>query len=212
MNRLLVFDLDGTLIDTLEDLAFACNEALRFYNYPVRSIAEVQSFIGNGVKRLMALAAPEGLTEEQHEALLIKFKEIYSDNLWQFSQVYPDMPDVLQELKNRGDVLAVLTNKSQVEASRLIEHFFPGIFTIVIGQSDRFPKKPAADALLFLIEEFATGKENVIYIGDSEVDMKTAKAAETYAVGVSWGFRTADVLREHDADTILNKSSEILDI
>lgn len=205
-----IFDMDGTLLDTLDDLTDAVNAALAACGYPLRTKEEVRFFVGNGVGRLMKEAVPEGTSETDLEDCLQAFKAHYAQH-WQDKTVpYEGIKELLTDLKARGIKLAVISNKYEQAVLQLCRDYFPGSFDTARGERAGVPRKPAPDAIYAILEELGTEKEKALYVGDSEVDMATAKNAGLTAVGVTWGFRDRQLLLERGADYIIDQPSELL--
>ncbi len=205
-----IFDMDGTLLDTLDDLTDAVNAALAACGYPLRTKEEVRFFVGNGVGRLMKEAVPKGTSETDLEDCLQAFKAHYAQH-WQDKTVpYEGIKELLTDLKVRGIKLAVISNKYEQAVLQLCRDYFPGSFDTARGERAGVPRKPAPDAIYAILEELGTEKEKALYVGDSEVDMATAKNAGLTAVGVTWGFRDRQLLLERGADYIIDQPSELL--
>ena len=192
--RTILFDLDGTLLDTLADLEVSVNYMLKEMGYPLRKKEEVRSFLGNGVRHLVASALPEGADEDAIEKGLSLFKSHYAAYSMEKTAPYPGICDVLSELRRRGIRMGVVTNKVDAAAQPMIEHYFPGIFDVVLGQREDIPKKPAPDMLFVALKEIGVPLEHCLYVGDSEVDKSTADAAGLPCVLVAWGYRDREDL------------------
>ncbi len=201
----IVFDLDGTLIDTLEDLMDSVNFALEKYDFPKRNLDEIRSFVGNGVKRLVYLSVPEGTSEEISEDCLTVFKEHYKGNSRNKTAPYDGICDMLAKVKEKGYKTAVVTNKIQDAAIEIIRSFFGDKIDVIIGQIDGIAQKPEPDGVWLALEKLGEAKENAVYVGDSEVDCMTAHNAGIPCVGVTWGFRDRSVLEEHKAEFIIDE-------
>ncbi len=210
-ERVVIFDLDGTLLDTIADLAAAANAALRALRFPARSQAECQSFVGNGVNKLLERALPpEHKTASDLEKIRPAFFDYYDHHLTDFTKPYPGMPELLQTLQNRGIQLAVASNKYQSATERLVKHFFPQIsFVAVLGQREGIPVKPDPAIVNEILLLSGAGREFTLYVGDSDVDMQTAKNAGVRVCGVTWGFRTRDVLAAYRPDFLADSPEQI---
>ncbi len=195
-----VLDLDGTVLYTLEDLANACNEALRIKKYPERSLDEVRSFIGDGVGWLMRRSAPDNLTEDEQADLLETFRKVYTAHLMDTTRPYPGTVDFLKLLKEKQIPCALITNKGEPEAKKLMDHFFPGLFTHVLGHLPHRIHKPDPAIFHEALSLAGFKADETVYIGDSDVDMAFAKNAGVLALGANWGYRGKDFLIEHGAD------------
>ena len=206
----IIFDLDGTLTDTLEDLKNSVNFALNRFGFPERTVGEVRSFVGNGVRRLIYLSVPENTAEEIAEECLDVFKEYYKDHSLIKTKPYDGIVPMLRELKKMGIKTAVVTNKMHEAAENIVRIFFDGLIDVTVGQIDGVAQKPQPDGINFVLQKLGVSKDKAVYVGDSEVDCITAKNAEIPCVGVTWGFRDKSVLRENGADFIIDKPEEIL--
>lgn len=208
----IIFDLDGTLINTLEDLMNSVNFALEKYNFPHRNLEEIQSFVGNGVKKLVELSSPEDTSKKVVAKLLEIFKEHYKENSMVKTAPYEGIIEMLDEVNKAGIKTAVVTNKMQDAAIDVVRHYFGDRIEGVIGQVDGLSQKPAPDGVWKAIEKLGSKLEDSIYIGDSEVDCATAHNANLPIIGCTWGFRDKSVLEENKAEYIIDKPCEILPI
>lgn len=211
MKKLAIFDLDGTLLNTIEDLGYAANHALQAHGYPTHSIASYPFFVGNGVRRLIERVLPEDArTEATIDRLLVTFKEYYNGHNTDYTKPYEGIPELLSLLSSRGVAIAVASNKYQAATEKLISHFFPTLsFIAVEGQKEGVPVKPDPSIVFEILAKAKTPKADTIYIGDSGVDMETARRACVDSVGVTWGFRPEKELVENHADTIVNSPGDI---
>lgn len=205
-----IFDLDGTLLDTMADLATAVNHALAANGLPLRTIEEVTAFIGNGVRVLIKRSVQEDTSEELYEKVFSDYQAFYRVHYMDKTVPYEGMKDILLKLKERGLKLAVISNKNDTETKLLMEHFFPGIFDIVYGSMDGIPRKPAPDMVFKTVDELGLSVKDCLYIGDSEVDIATAHNADMDVLSVAWGSRTPEFLKECGATMIISKPSELL--
>lgn len=206
-----VFDLDGTLIDTLEDLKDSVNFALQKFGFPSRNLDEIRSFVGNGVKRLVYLSVPEGTDEATSEKCLEIFKEHYKSNSRNKTAPYDGIPEMLERVKAAGFKTAVVTNKIQDAAIEIIRSFFGDRIDVIIGQIDGVAQKPEPDGVWLALEKLGVSKEKAVYIGDSEVDCMTAHNAGLPCIGVMWGFRSREVLEDNKAEFIVESPEKIMD-
>ena len=206
-----IFDLDGTLLDTLQDLANAVNHAMREMNYPKRTVDEVRRFIGNGIRMLIKRAAPQGISVEDYEKTLAIFTAYYLDHIADFTKPYDGISEVITTLKSKGCKVAVVSNKADEAAKKVVKDYFGDIFDMVVGKMDRFPSKPEPDSVLYVIETLGADKDKCIYSGDSEVDVQTAHNAGLPCVGVTWGNRDVSELIAAGAEYIAEKPNEILE-
>lgn len=207
-----IFDLDGTILDTLLDLANAVNFAMKSKGFPERTVDEVKNFIGNGIKVLIRRAVPEKTSEDDYAEALEIFTKYYLEHIADNTKPYDGIVDVINELKKKGCKTAVVSNKAHFAAQAVVKDFFGEIFDIVVGKMDEFPSKPEPDSLLYTIKSLGADKEKCIYIGDSDVDVLTAHNAGLECIGVTWGNRDEDILRASRAEYIAHTPKEILDI
>ncbi len=207
-----IFDLDGTLLDTLEDLADSVNNIMSLYGFPCREICEVRSFVGNGVARLIELSIPDGKGNPQYNKCLADFRCHYSGNMQNKTGAYEEIPDLLEELSKAGYKLAIVSNKFDRAVKGLNQVYFEKHIKVAIGESDNIKRKPAPDTVFQALEELGSSPEKAIYVGDSEVDVETAKNSGIPCVGVTWGFRDREVLEEKGADYIIDSPRELLKI
>jgi HAD hydrolase, family IA, variant 3 len=205
-----IFDLDGTLLSTLNDLASSTNYALRWAGMPERTIEEVRMFVGNGVKLLMERAIPEGVDNPKFEETYAKFREHYMEHNLDTTRPYDGVPELLHELKRRGKHLAIVSNKFYAATQDLAKHFFPDTIEVAIGERENIRKKPAPDTVLEALRQLNVSKEDAVYIGDSDVDIMTAKNCDLPCISVLWGFRDKDFLIEHGGSLFVDKPIEIL--
>lgn len=205
-----IFDLDGTLLSTLNDLASSTNYALRWAGMPERTIEEVRMFVGNGVKLLMERAIPEGVNNPKFEETYAKFREHYMEHNLDTTRPYDGVPELLHELKRRGKHLAIVSNKFYAATQDLAKHFFPDTIEVAIGERENIRKKPAPDTVLEALRQLNVSKEDAVYIGDSDVDIMTAKICGLPCISVLWGFRDKDFLIEHGGSLFVEKPIEIL--
>lgn len=210
--KIAIFDLDGTLLNTIADLAAAANHALETLGFPRRAEEECVQFVGNGVTKLLERALPDGAkTPANVERMREVFFKYYDEHLWDATSVYPGMAQLLEALQKCGVKLAVASNKYQSATERLVKHFFPQIqFFEVLGQREGFPVKPDADIVYQILLSAGAQKQDVLYVGDSDVDMQTAKNAGVRACAVTWGFRPREVLQSHHPDFMTDNPQDIL--
>lgn len=214
MKSYVIFDLDGTLLKTIDDLAAATNHALRTLGFPTHGLWVYPDMVGNGVAKLIERALPDDArTDKNINDALAAFKEYYNDHCCEATVPYPGIPELLKELSDKGVSLAVTSNKYQHAVSKIIEHYFPDInFKAVLGNVDGMPRKPDPSIVFKALSLCPTPKADVLYVGDSGVDMETARRACVESVGVSWGFRPILELKEAYADHIISTPSQILDL
>ena len=211
MYNTFIFDLDGTLLNTLDDLAASVNYALRTHGMPERTLDEVRSFVGNGVRLLMERAIPEGSANPRFEETFATFRAYYMEHSLDTTRPYEGIPEMIHTLKQRGCRLAVVSNKFYAATQELIRHFFPEI-TVAIGEheSEGIRKKPAPDTVFEALRQLGVGKEKAVYVGDSDVDLQTAHNSGLPCISVLWGFRDHDFLLAHGATTFISHPEELL--
>ncbi len=214
MIRLAIFDLDGTLLNTIGDLAHAANYALASCGYPTHEIADYTMFVGNGIAKLLERALPESeRTADNVERMRSYFIPYYTQHNTDYTLPYVGIPRLLNDLQSCGIQLAVASNKYQEATEKLIAHYFPDIrFCAVLGQREGIPVKPDPAIVYDILQLFPVACEEVLYIGDSGVDMSTAEAAGIVSVGVTWGFRSREELHAHHARYLVDTPSQIIDI
>lgn len=194
MKKLIIFDLDGTLLDTLSDLHCAVAYALKSEALPMRSIDEVRGFVGNGIRRLIERAVPAGSSAELTDRVFEAFRTYYSEHCTDMTVPYPGIEELLELLKKQGYRLGVVSNKADEPVKTLIEHCFPNIFDCVTGEKTGVRRKPAPDTVFETMRALSASKSETLYIGDSEVDRQTAENAGCDCVLVSWGFKDRSFL------------------
>ncbi|MBQ9077845.1 MAG: HAD family hydrolase [Muribaculaceae bacterium] len=214
MKQLVIFDLDGTLLNTIDDLGAAANYALKECGYPVHNIQSYPFFVGNGVTRLLERVLPEDARiSPVIEKLRDKFIEYYDSHNTESTMPYRGIPELLSRLHAKGIRLAVASNKYQSAVEKLISHFFPEIPWVAIeGQKEGYPVKPDPSIVFDILSKCPTPKRDVLYVGDSGVDMETARRACVESAGVTWGFRPVKELKEFYADNIIDNPDEIIAI
>lgn len=208
----IIFDLDGTLLNTLDDLHDSVNFALRSFSFPERSTDEIRRFVGNGVARLIHLSVPEGTNESTEAECLNTFKSHYKSNMKNKTAPYSGIIELLKELRSLGVKIAVVSNKFEPAVVELCEDYFPSLIDAAVGQTDTRRKKPESDGVFYAMELLGADPKSTVYIGDSEVDVLTAEKSGLPCVGVSWGFRPRTVLESGSADYIADNTDDILSI
>ncbi len=211
MKQLVIFDLDGTLLDTIEDLAAACNAVLTNHDMPTYDIETYRGFVGNGIMRLVERIIPEEeRTPEYVKELRGEFLEYYFEHIAVGTKIYPGVMELLTKLQKEGVAMAVASNKFHDGTRKLVAHYFPNIhFDAVLGQRPDVPLKPNPQIIRDVMNITAHTAENTLFVGDSGVDIETAKAANVESVGVTWGFRTRAELQECGASYIVDKADKI---
>ena len=209
-----IFDLDGTLLNTLDDLAAAVNYALRTHGMPEHSTDEVRHFVGNGVRLLMVRAIPDGEQNPLFEETFKTFREYYMAHSLDRTRPYEGIQELLENLKSQGKRLAVVSNKFYAATQELCRHFFPDTIEVAIGEheAEGIKKKPAPDTVNEALRQLGVGKEKAVYVGDSDVDIATARNSGLRCISVLWGFRDEDFLKENGATTFVAAPLDILSI
>ena len=212
MYKVYIFDLDGTLLDTLGDLAAAVNYALREHGMPEHSIDDVRRFVGNGVRKLMERAIPDGTANPEFEATFATFRQYYMAHSLDTTRPYDGIPETLAALKARGCRLAVVSNKMMAATQELCHYFFPDTIEVAIGENEAegIRKKPAPDTVFTALRQLGVGKDDAVYVGDSDVDLETARQSGLPCITVLWGFRDRDFLIKHGAKTFVSAPLELL--
>lgn len=205
-----IFDLDGTLLSTLEDLAASCNYALKQNGLPEHSIDDVRRFVGNGVKKLMERAIPNGFENPLFAKTYADFRQHYMEHNLDTTQPYPGVMEMLTELKRRGKKIAVVSNKFYAATQALCHHFFGDLVEVAIGEREDIRKKPAPDTVNEALRQLNADRGRAVYIGDSDVDVMTARNSGMPCISVLWGFRDYDFLVEHDASIFITSPLQLL--
>lgn len=208
----IVFDCDGTLLDTLTDLHNAVNYVLRAHDLPERSVSEVKAALGNGVAHLMRQSLPTSISEAQFNTYLDEFKAYYGEHLQDYTAPYPGMLDVLDTLRAKGYKLAIVSNKIQEGITPLNKEYFGDRLPVAIGERPELQRKPAPDMVLQALKELNSSQDESIYIGDSEVDVATAKNSGLLCIGVTWGFRDEQLHKDLGVKYIVRKAEDIVTI
>ena len=208
--KAIIFDLDGTLLDTLEDLKNGVNAALREYHLPQRTLEEVRRFVGNGVRNLMIQAVPGGEEHPKFEEILAFFQGYYKAHCKEYTGPYQGISKVLKELDDKGILMAIVSNKFDPAVKELNEEHFGRYIKVAIGETLNVARKPAPDMVYQALDILGVEKSQAVYIGDSEVDIQTAKNAGLFCIAVTWGFRDEELLRECGAESIVHTPEEML--
>jgi phosphoglycolate phosphatase len=207
-----IFDLDGTLLNTLDDLTDSVNYALALHGFPCRKMDEIRSFVGNGVANLMELSISGGLDNPKYENCLADFRSHYSGNLQNKTDAYEGIMELLEQLSKEDYKLAIVSNKFDKAVKGLNKVYFGEYIKVAIGESEGICKKPAPDTVLKALEELGSTADKAVYVGDSEVDAQAAKNSGIMFVGVTWGFRDREVLEQEGADYIIDRPQELLKV
>lgn len=205
-----VFDLDGTLLSTLGDHAASTNYALRLNGMPERTEDEVRRFVGNGVRALIERAVPGCGSNPRFDSVLADFKRHYMEHSLDTTQPYPGVVEMLAGLRERGKRVAVVSNKFYAATQNLCSHFFGPLVEVAIGERDGIRTKPAPDTVIEALKQLGVGRVGAVYIGDSDVDVATARNSGLPCISVLWGFRDKDFLLEHGAVAFISEPSELL--
>ncbi len=208
--KLAVFDMDGTILNTIDDLAGGVNYALEKAGLPVRTVDYVRSIVGNGIFTTIKLCAPEGTGEEKLAEIHKYFAPYYEIHRTDNTRPYDGIADLLKKLRENGVKTAVVSNKSDISVKPLAQQYFPDLFDMALGVREDTAKKPAPDMVDKIIENFGFDKKDVVYIGDSEVDIQTAKNTGIDCISVTWGFRDEQRLKKDGAVVIADNCAEVL--
>ena len=212
MKKLIIFDLDGTLLDTLVDLQKAVNFSLSHFNYPLRSLEQVRKDIGNGVAKLIERSIPQGILNENYQKCLDIFKKSYRENYDNFTHAYDGMVTTVQELLNEGYLVTVATNKIIDVAKILLDHHYPNLFDFIQGDAVGVHKKPHPDMINNILNHYKLNKEDALYIGDTNVDEETALNASVDYVLVTYGYRTIEEIKNScQCTNLLNTPKDIIE-
>ena len=214
MYKVYIFDLDGTLLDTLTDLAASTNYALREHGMPEHSVDDVRRFVGNGVRKLMERAVPDGADNPLFDEAFATFRQHYMEHDLDTTHPYDGVPEMLATLKSRGCRIAVVSNKMMAATQELCQHFFPDTVEVAIGEheAEGIRKKPAPDTVYAALSALGVTKDHAVYVGDSDVDIATARHAGLPCISVLWGFRDRDFLLQHGATTLVTIPRELCEL
>ena len=212
MYRAVIFDLDGTLLNTLEDLRDGVNYVLALRGYPERSLEEIRRFVGNGIGKLIERAAPEGTAEEEREEILKEFRLYYTEHCRVKTGPYNGIMDLLKSLKEHNIQMAVVSNKNDAAVKELVKYYFSEYISVAIGECAGVRKKPSPDSVWKAISLLGVKKEQAVYVGDSEVDRATAANAGMECISVTWGFRDEELLKSLEPEYLIHKPEEIIGI
>lgn len=211
MIKGVIFDLDGTTIETLHDIHESVNETMRLFGYPERTFDEVRLGVGRGGRNLIRVSVPEGSDDETIDRVMKEYLQIYAKNCLNVSKPYEGMPELLRELQKRNIKMAVNSNKGNDLTNKMIKTLYPDIdFIEIMGETEGIPRKPDPSGALRIIDMMGLGKDEVLYVGDSEPDVQTAKNAGLRSVGCLWGYRNEEVLEKAGADYIISRPESLL--
>jgi phosphoglycolate phosphatase len=204
-----IFDMDGTLLNTLEDLQSSVNHAMRSCGFPEHPLENIRKFVGNGIERLLELAVPDGKENPKFSQAFEDFKEDYAIHCNDKTRPYDGVLELMRVLKEHGIKMAIVSNKADFGVQKLLEIYFGEVVTVAIGQRDNLRKKPAPDMVWEALKELGSEKEEAVYIGDSEVDLATAGNSGLPCISVEWGFRDRSFLEKEGAECIVSSAKEL---
>lgn len=210
--QLAIFDLDGTILDTLDDLADSLNYALEKSGYPVRTRDEVRRFVGNGIRKLIERGVPSGTDAESVSRVHENFTAYYKVHCADKTKPYENIPELLKKLRENGVKTAVVSNKADYAVQDLCVQYFEGLFDAAVGEREGVRKKPAPDSVNAVLEKLGVNRENSVYIGDSDVDVETARNSGMNCIAVDWGFRDRDLLISSGAEIIVSEPLKIAEV
>ena len=210
MKNAAIFDMDGTILNTLDDLMDSTNFALKNNGLKERSLEEIRFFVGNGIQKLIERAVPQGTSKEVFEKVFADFKSHYKIHCADKTSYYDGIPSVIQTLRKMGVKTAVVSNKADFAVQELVEVYFKGLFDVALGEKAGVSKKPSPDMVNAALSVLGVEKEAAFYIGDSDVDFETAKNSSLDFIGVSWGFRGRKFLENLGAKNIIDSPEELL--
>ncbi len=209
-KKAILFDLDGTLLNTLDDLADSFNAVMLAHNLPTRTRDEVCSFVGNGVAKLMERGIPDGQSHPLYETCLMEFKAHYADHMEDKTAPYEGVLPLLEALQKEGYLLGIVSNKFDLAVKGLSKKYFGDLIAVAIGESATVRKKPASDTVLTALKELGCQPEEAIYVGDSDVDIQTAANAGLPCISVTWGFRDEIFLKQHGAVYFAHQANDVI--
>ena len=209
MRNTIIFDLDGTLLDTLQDLCLSVNYALRRCGFPERSLEEVRTFVGNGVRMLIHRAVPQDTPQPEEEACFQEFRAHYVLHCQDHTRPYPGIGEMLKSLKEKGHRMGIVSNKLQAGVTELHQAWFQETIDVAVGESEGIRRKPAPDMVFRALSELGSTTDDAVYVGDSDVDLETARQAGIPCISVLWGFRDRAFLSAHGASTFAVQPEEI---
>ena len=212
MYKHVIFDLDGTLLNTIDDLADTGNHVCSLHGWPTHTVDEFKLMVGNGIPKLVERFAPQGTDKETLDQACGEFMDWYGVHKEDKTAPYAGMPEVAKALREAGVSIAVLSNKADVMAGPVVEHYYPGIFPVVQGALPGLPTTPDPTLLHKLMDRLGATREDTLFVGDSNVDIRTAKNGGLTGCGVLWGFRSREELETAGADVIVSTPQELLDL
>lgn len=206
-----VFDMDGTLVDSLPDLVVLTNMALESVGYPTHTVEEVKSYVGNGAEMLVRRACPAGADPDIVDHVLATWRQLYPVYGLSNTTPFPGMVEAVTQLKAQGKKVAVVSNKFQAALQKVTEHYYPGLFDVVVGESPSTPRKPDPRGLLRAIEEVGSVPERAVFVGDTHTDLETAENAGVVSIIMDWGYDTPSFYSTCRADKVISSAQELLD-
>lgn len=209
MVQTVIFDMDGTLLNTLEDMLDSVNVTMDYVMYPRRTRDEVRAFVGNGAAKLIERCMPKGKEDERFDEALEFYRKYYNDHAQIKTEPYPGIPLLLQQLQKRGIFLAVVSNKPDEAVQQLTRRYFPNVFSAIVGNRADCAVKPAPDTVFLALSKMNQSADKAVYVGDSEVDIATGKNAGMPCFSVTWGFRTEEFLSDHGAERLIHSTEEL---
>lgn len=208
--KAVIFDLDGTLLNTLEDLTDAVNHVMRQFNYPEHTIEEIRSFVGNGIKLLIERSLPYGKDNPEFDKVFSEFKSYYTSHCQIKTRPYDGIMELISSLKEQGYKLAIVSNKNQSAVTELNNIYFSDYISTAIGEKEGVRKKPAPDTVIKALNELGISSDDAVYVGDSDVDRETAENSNMDCISVTWGFRDRKLLESLNPYAIIDKPAELL--
>lgn len=210
--KAVIFDLDGTLLNTLEDLRDSVNYSLQKFGYPSRTLSEIRNFVGNGIGKLIHRALPSEVSESEFQKVFDTFKSYYADHCNIKTRPYDGIMPLLERLKKEGYKLAIVSNKADFGVKALNRDYFNSLIDVALGEREGFRRKPEPDTVFAALEMLDVSKSETVYVGDSDVDIKTAHNSGLDCISVDWGFRDRTFLIENGAETIVSTPEELIDL
>ena len=208
--KAVIFDLDGTLLNTLEDLTDAVNHVMRQFNYPEHTIEEIRSFVGNGIKLLIERSLPDGKDNPEFDKVFSEFKSYYTSHCRIKTRPYDGIMELISTLHEQGYKLAIVSNKNQSAVTELNNIYFSDYISTAIGEKEGVRKKPAPDTVIKALSELGISSDDAVYVGDSDVDRETAENSNMDCISVTWGFRDRKLLESLNPYAIIDKPAELL--
>lgn len=210
-KKIIIFDLDGTLLNTLEDLTDSVNYMLSQFDYPSKNIEQIKNYVGNGVYKLIERAVPEGKLNKNFDKCVEIFKNHYKENMYNKTSLYQGIEQMLKKLKQKGFIIAVASNKFDLAVKELCNKYFSNLIDCAFGENEKagIKKKPSPDIVLNILTKYNLLPEQALYVGDSEVDIQTAKNSGIECISVCWGFKTKEFLNQNEATNIIDTPEEI---